>query len=357
MHFLNVRLENFRNLPFAELNLNASRSFLLGANGQGKSNLLEALGLVTACRSFRTQQMSALCRHATDGYALVYNLHHESLGETVLEMRYDRLQGHQIILDGERISRLGDFIGRFPVVPLSSGDLMLLRGAPSDRRRFLDLTLSAVDSSYYDALRHYHRGVTGRNRLLKSGGSTAELAAFEAELAPYALEIISKRQKGVVRLQKILKDVYMNMAEADEGAQVQYKPNVNCDTADSMRTAFEQSRNRDQVIGSTQRGPQRDDLVFTLHSNGAKEYASDGQQRGFCIALRIAQARIFEQSSGISPVLLADDVLGELDGQRKAGFWRSSPKEWQIIASGTELPVASEAWAVWDVLDGAFRPR
>ncbi|HBO58142.1 MAG TPA: DNA replication and repair protein RecF, partial [Opitutae bacterium] len=208
MHFLNVRLENFRNLPFAELNLNASRSFLLGANGQGKSNLLEALGLVTACRSFRTQQMSALCRHATDGYALVYNLHHESLGETVLEMRYDRLQGHQIILDGERISRLGDFIGRFPVVPLSSGDLMLLRGAPSDRRRFLDLTLSAIDSSYYDALRHYHRGVTGRNRLLKSGGSTAELAAFEAELAPYALEIISKRQKGVVRLQKILKDVY-----------------------------------------------------------------------------------------------------------------------------------------------------
>ena len=149
----------------------------------------------------------------------------------------------------------------------------------------------------------------------------------------------------------------MNMAEADEGAQVQYKPNVNCDTADSMRTAFEQSRNRDQVIGSTQRGPQRDDLVLTLHSNGAKEYASDGQQRGFCIALRIAQARIFEQSSGISPVLLADDVLGELDGQRKAGFWRSSPKEWQIIASGTELPVASEAWAVWDVLDGAFRLR
>ena len=124
-----------------------------------------------------------------------------------------------------------------------------------------------------------------------------------------------------------------------------------------MRVVFEQSRTRDQVIGSTQRGPQRDDLVFSLHSNGAKEYASDGQQRIFCIALRIAQARIFEQSSGISPVLLADDVLGELDRQRKAGFWRSGPKEWQIIASGTELPVASESWTVWDVLDGAFRQR
>ena len=357
MHFLNVRLENFRNVTFAELNLNASRSFLLGANGQGKSNLLEALGLVTACRSFRTQQMSALCRHATDGYALVYNLYHESLGETVLEIRYGPLEGYKITLDGERISRLGDFIGRFPVVPLSSGDLMLLRGAPSERRRFIDLTFSAADGSYYQALRHYHRGITGRNRLLKSGGSTAELVAFEAELAPYALEIISKRKKGVARFQEILNDVYTNIAEADEGAEILYKPNLTSDTIDSLRTAFEQSRTRDQVIGSTQRGPQRDDLVFNLHSNGAKEYASDGQQRGFCIALRIAQARIFEQSLGVSPVLLADDVLGELDGQRKAGFWRSSPKEWQIIASGTELPDASEKWSVWKVLDGVFRLR
>ena len=357
MHFLNVRLENFRNVTFAELNLNASRSFLLGANGQGKSNLLEALGLVTACRSFRTQQMSALCRHATDGYALVYNLYHESLGETVLEIRYGPLEGYKITLDGERISRLGDFIGRFPVVPLSSGDLMLLRGAPSERRRFLDLTFSAVDGSYYDALRHYHRGINGRNRLLKSGGSTAELAAFEAELALHAMEIVSKRQEGIARLQEILNDVYTNIAEADEGAEVQYKPNLNCDTIDCMRTAFEQSRTRDQAIGSTQRGPQRDDLVFKLHSSGAKEYASDGQQRGFCIALRMAQARIFEQSSGVSPVILADDVLGELDGQRQASFWSASPKEWQIIASGTELPDGNEAWSVWEVLEGAFKLR
>ena len=154
-----------------------------------------------------------------------------------------------------------------------------------------------------------------------------------------------------------MNDVYTNIAEADEGAEILYKPNLTSDTIDSLRTAFEQSRTRDQVIGSTQRGPQRDDLVFNLHSNGAKEYASDGQQRGFCIALRIAQARIFEQSLGVSPVLLADDVLGELDCQRKAGFWRSSPKERQIIASGTELPDVSESWSVWDVLDGAFRMR
>ena len=353
MRFLHLRLQDFRNITFAELDLAPARSFLLGPNGQGKSNLLEALGLVTALRSFRTQQTSALRRQGAQGYALVYTVEHETLGQTELEIRAGG-QGHQVWLDGERVSRLGDFIGRFPVVPLSAGDLMLLRGAPSERRRFLDLTLSAMDGEYYQALRHYHRGIAGRNHLLKRGGSAAELSAFEAELAPQALQLSVKRKAGVARLQTHLSDAYTSIAEADEGPELQFKPNLESETVAALREVFEQSRTRDQAIGSTQRGPHRDDVAFVLHTGGAKEFASDGQQRGLCVALRIAQARMFEASLGIAPVLLADDVLGELDPRRKAGFWRASPSAWQMIATGTELPEASEAWSVWKVRNGAF---
>lgn len=358
MRFLNLRLQDFRNVEFAELDLQAPRTFLLGANGQGKSNLLEALGLVTALRSFRTQGMSALPRRGSATFTAVFEIEHDLQGRTDLEIRSGQ-GGRRVDVDGERVSRLGDFIGRFPVVSLSSGDLMLLRGSPAERRRFLDLTLSAIDPQYYHALRNYHRGVAERNRLLKKDGSAAELSAFEAEIAPYAVAVSVRRAAGMARLREVLVGVYADIAEADEGPALEFKVNTACEEVEAVACMLHDNRRRDQIMGSTQKGPHRDDFHLSLSIGGAKEYASDGQQRGLCVALRIAQARIFQESLGLAPVLLADDVLGELDPHRRAGFWRACPADLQVIASGTELPKADagEDWSIWDVVGGAFRKR
>ena len=112
------------------------------------------------------------------------------------------------------------------------------------------------------------------------------------------------------------------------------------------------SRKRDQMIGATQRGPHRDDFNFSLQIGSAREYASDGQQRGLCVALRIAQACFYRQQLGLVPVLLADDVLGELDPIRRQGFWRACPEDLQVVATGTELPAEPEKWSVCEVLNG-----
>ncbi len=353
MRFQTIRLQDFRNVEFAELDLSARRSFLLGRNGQGKSNMLEALGLVTALRSFRTQNMGALPRQGSAGFAAVYSIEHDLQGGCELEVRSGS-DGRRVLLDGEKMSRLGDFIGRFPVVPLSAGDLMILRGSPAERRRFLDLTLSAIDKDYYHALRLYHRGVAERNRLLKRGGTDAEFAAFEAEIAPHLLMVNQKRLAGIERLRAVLTSVYSDIAEKDEGPALDFKLSVQAEDADAVRDLLARNRKRDQIVGSTQKGPHRDDYTLLLDIGGAKEYASDGQQRGLCVALRIAQAQIFQQSLGVAPVLLADDVLGELDPHRKAGFWRACPAELQIIATGTELPELVDEWAVWKVATGSF---
>lgn len=353
MRFLNLRLQNFRNIEFAELDLAAPRNFLLGSNGQGKSNLLEALGLVTALRSFRTQNSSALPRHETDGFATVYSIEHDQQGATLVELRGGDT-GRRVLVDDEKVGRLGDFIGRFPVVPLSAGDLMILRGSPSERRRFLDLTLSATDPDYYHALRLYHRGVAERNRLLKKGGSAAEFSAFEAEIAQHLVVINAKRAAGTADLSERLTTTYAAIAEADEGPQLSFKASVEVDSMDAARELLARQRKRDQLLGSTQKGPHRDDFALSLAVGGAKEYASDGQQRGLCVALRIAQAVIFRTRLQVAPVLLADDVLGELDPHRRAGFWRACPSDLQIIASGTQLPEGADDWAVWKVAKGQF---
>jgi len=231
---------------------------------------------------------------------------------------------------------------------------MLLRGSPAERRRFLDLTLSAIDPEYYYALRNYHRGVAERNRLLKKGGSAAELSAFEAEIALHTVAVASRRAVGMEQLREVLVAVYANIAEFDEGPELEFKSNTACADVETVCRMLYDCRKRDEIMGATQKGPHRDDFHLSLSIGGAKEYASDGQQRGLCVALRIAQARIFEQSLGLTPVLLADDVLGELDPHRKAGFWRACPAEWQIIATGTELPEASADWAIWQVAKGQF---
>lgn len=354
MRFLNIRLQDFRNVEFAELDLRADRIFLLGSNGQGKSNLLEALGLVTALRSFRTQSLSALPRIGNNSYAAVYTIEQGQQGTSELEIRRDAA-GRKVLIDGGKVSRLADFIGRFPVVPLSSGDLMILRGSPAERRRFLDLTFSAVDPAYYRALRHYHQGVTGRNQLLKRNASSALLSAFEAEIAPHAVALSAKRAVGVQLLRQALLSVYRDIAEADEGPALKYKCSMVVTDEEGFRQALCDGRKRDQIMGSTQKGPHRDDFSLSLSVGGAREYASDGQQRGLCVALRLAQARIYQARLGVDPVILADDVLGELDPRRKAGFWRACPAEFQIIATGTTLPDDAAQWRIFKVEGGQFK--
>ena len=351
MRFLNLRLQNFRNIEFAELPLGNARNFLLGANGQGKSNLLEALGLATALRSFRTQTLAALTRKGVKEYKLAYEIEHDTQGLTALEI-HSRPGGRTVWADGEKVTGLVDFIGRFPSVTLCSSDLILLRGSPSDRRRFMDLTLSVVNRDYYTALRDFHRGVAERNRLLKNSGSAAELSAFEAEIAPHASQIASYREAGMRTLGEVLCRTYDRIAEADEGPELSFRPNVDCHDTEAYCRLLYDSRKRDQMIGATQRGPHRDDFSFSLQVGGAREYASDGQQRGLCVALRIAQASFYHQQLGLVPVLLADDVLGELDPIRRQGFWRACPEDIQVVATGTELPAEPERWSICEVLNG-----
>lgn len=351
MRYLNLRLQNFRNIEFAELGLDAPRTFLLGANGQGKSNLLEAISLVTALRSFRTQNAGALPRKEVGQYALVHEVEHETYGKTKIELHGGRA-GRKLLVDGEAVTRLGDFIGRFPVVTLSSADFQLLRGGPAERRRFLDLTLSAIDIAYYHALRHYHQGIAERNRLLKKKASSAEFDAFEVEIAGHAAVLFQKRKQGVAHLQLVLREVYTELADADEGPEITYRPNLEVATASDFVETLAASRQRDTILGATQKGPHRDDLEMALKVGGAKEYASDGQQRGLCVSLRIAQAAFFREALQLAPVLLVDDVLGELDPKRKAGFWRACPGDLQVIATGTELPEDAPDWRVWQVRAG-----
>jgi DNA replication and repair protein RecF len=263
MRFLNLRLQNFRNIEFAELPLANARNFLLGANGQGSLICWKHSGWRLHFGLFARKRWRHSPAKGLKEYKLAYELEHDTQGSTTLEI-HSHSKGRSVWVDGEKVTRLVEFIGRFPSVTLCSSDLMLLRGSPSERRRFMDLALSVVNRDYYTALRDFHRGIAERNRLLKNSGSTAELSAFEAEIAPHASQIASYREAGMRSLSEVLCRTYDRIAEADEGPELSFRPNVDCHDTEAYCRLLHESRKRDQMIGATQRGPHRDDFNFSL---------------------------------------------------------------------------------------------
>ncbi len=358
MRLRKITLRHFRNVGFATLEFSGRQQFLLGRNGQGKTNLLEAAGFLTALRSFRASDPKVLIGHGQAVGAISADLEHERQGATQVTIKLRR-DGKELWCDQARVTRLADHLGKFPTVVFSSQDLLLVRGSPAGRRRWLDLTLAAMDGGYLRALQTYGRALAERNALLKTGrADPAQLGAFEQLLAPAAAELIGRRTAGLRELGAGLAQAYARVCEAAEPAALSYEPNFAEASAEALLARYEAGRARDQQFRTTMTGPHRDDFQFHVRDTAAKDFASEGQQRSLVLALRLAQAAWFHARSGIRPVLLADDVLGELDPVRRARFWSAVDPDSQVIATGTALPDAAlGSWQVFDVTDGVFTER
>ncbi len=358
MRLRKLSLRHFRNVGFAALEFSGRQHFLLGANGQGKTSLLEAAGYITALRSFRTTEQKLLVTHTQHTAAISCVLDHEKQGETHLTIKLHHGE-KELWCDQTRVTRLADHLGKFPTVVFSSQDLQLVRGSPAGRRRWLDLALAAVDAGYFRALQTYSRALAGRNALLKTGrASDQELAAFEQTLAPAAAELIALRGAGLLALAKTLQSAYAQLCDHSEPAGLVYEPNFDEADAEALIARLESGRARDLQLRTTLVGPHRDDFHFNVHHTAAKDFGSEGQQRSLVLALRLAQATWFQEKTSVRPVLLCDDVLGELDPARRRRFWSAIDHESQIIATGTSAPDAElGAWQVFEVADGAFAEK
>ncbi len=350
-----LTLRDFRNVPHAALSFTGRRQFLCGANGQGKSNLLEAAGFLTALRSFRAPDSRNLIMHERPEAGLGFMVEFENLGPERLAIKIRR-DGKELWYDKKRVTRLADHIGRFPTVVFSSQDLQLIRGAPALRRRWLDLTLSSMDPGYLAALQTYGRALAGRNALLKrpDAGAARELTAFDRTLAPAGAGIVALRSGRVAELAAELASAYARLCGGSEAATLHYVSPLQGVPAEGILEMLEKGRARDLQMRTTLVGPHRDDLRFEVRGASAGDFASEGQQRSVTLALRLAQAAWFHKCSRVRPVLLADDVLGELDPERRDRFWTALDPESQVIATGTQLPDASLGrWEVFTVADGA----
>ena len=317
VHLAHLRLRDFRNYARLDVDFAPGFHLLLGDNAQGKTNILEAIYLMATLRSFRGVGGAQMIRHGAKGYFVGGNV--VGQGDHEIKM-YWALRERKLTLDGQPMKRLADYLGALRTVVFCTEDLQLVKGTARSRRRFLDLLLAQTQPGYLALLQRYMHGVRARNVLLKHprqvGTDEVALESFSAELVKLGNEIIRARRELVPKFSPLARLAYRRIANDAEELRIAYLPSVKNDFAVELAA----SRARERTFRATLVGPHRDDLQLLLNEKSATQFGSEGQKRTLAIALKMAQAEFLGGIHGSAPVLLIDDVMGELDLKRRTGL-------------------------------------
>lgn len=327
MHLVALGAEHFRNLATVRLEPHRRFNVLEGRNGQGKTNLLEAVFLLSAFRSFREARNRELIAWGQDATTVYGEIVRREVARTV-EVGISP-KGKRVALDGKTITRLPDELAHLNVVLFGPDDLALTKAGPALRRRFLDRAAYAVWPDYVGALRAYAEALKNRNELLRQAAAgrldAAVVAAFEHALVIHGARVVARRLEFLATFRPHFDRVFEHITEGALRGGLAYRGYAglqpDADLASLERgyaAALDEARATDLRRGFTSVGPHADDLLFHIDRRSARLYASQGQHRAFVLALKIAELHRIHEAIGVYPVFLLDDVSSELDAQRNA---------------------------------------
>lgn len=338
-----IRLKNFRNYQETDISFEQGVHVFSGFNAQGKTNLLEAIFLAVLGKSFRANHDDELIRwDASDSIVECFFSNHVAAHNIVFKMH--RGIGRENILNGQQV-RKKELIGLLNAVFFSPEDLWLIKGSPSGRRRFIDFSIAQSDSVYYQNLLRYNRILLQRNQLLKkinAGLSKRNLLdVWDEQLISLAESISVKRFERVKEIAVAAKRIHAGITNGAEDFSAHYLIYCGADMEENnyhewFKEKLIISREKDIARGTTDVGPHKDDICFSINSYDGKMFASQGQQRTIVLSLKLAEIEIIRQITGEYPILLLDDVMSELDEVRKEKLVEAISGKIQTFITGTE---------------------
>ena len=324
MHINEIKIENFRNIDFMGIFPDKEVNVIYGQNGQGKTNLLEAIWLFTGCKSFRTSKDSELIGFDKENSKVSINF------ETSL-----RENNASIFIEKKRIANLNgvnlnsprELIGKYYSVVFSPIHLSLIKDGPSNRRKFIDTAISQIDSLYAKKLTYFTHLIMQKNALLKNAGENSSLLdtldIWDEKIALAGADVIVDRINYIKLLQKKATEIYSGISGEKETLEIKYLSNIRYDSEDRENIAkkyfanLQKNRPNDLYLKSTSCGPQRDDIEILISGISARKYGSQGQQRSASLSLKLGEAEIIKDLKGEHPIILLDDVMSELDHTRQ----------------------------------------
>lgn len=359
MGFRSVRFHGFRNLEDREVNLCARDIYLIGENGQGKTNFLEALYLLSYGTSFRTRHDRDLIAWGRKESAVHGDFEMAAEPEGRLSVLL-KDGGKDIRLHGKPVTDRKELLRRIPAIVFVHDDFLFAGGPPERRRWFMDQTLSLHDPLYVDQLRRYRKLLRERNHLLRSRRNEL-LEHYGEQLAYAGLALMERRDSLTREFGAIFTPLYREVSGLDADIDLVYRPSWgDARKTEEVMARLAEKQNFDLMTGTTGSGPHRDRFVFTTGGRDFAKSASTGQRRLLSLVLRVAQARFYSITTGRRPFLLLDDVLLELDPVRRRLFRDRLPESEQTFYTflpGEETGRIGDDAITYEVKDGSFHER
>lgn len=319
MKFRSVGFKNFRNLEDTLISTDATQVVLVGKNGQGKTNFLEALYTLCYGSSFRSSQSSVMCKHSFPTFSLSAVIETNEHIQSTIFFNYSS-QKREIRIDGKEIKDRKELIYNIPCIVFSHDDIEFVRGTPEHRRRFFDQTMSMYDPLFFDDLRQYRNILKQRNAAIKEQYYSL-LPMYDQKLAEVGLRIQTMRGEMVKEFNLLFPTLYTTISQNSSHIHIAYKPSWrNCETVDEIVKKLESHRESDIRMNTTISGVHRDKFIVLDNDINFSESGSTGQMRLASLIFRIAQMHTYRKKTNKEPILLIDDVLLELDIEKRGRF-------------------------------------
>ena len=310
MRLKRLSLLNFKNLSQTDIALSEGINCFVGDNGAGKTNVLDAIYYLSMSKSAFTMTDGQSVRHGEEFFFTEGAYSTDGGGQEQVVCSFSRRTGKVLKRNGKEYDRVADHVGLFPVVIVSPRDTDLITDAAEERRRYLNGFISQLDRVYLNSIMRYNAVLTERNRFLKSSSDEAMLQIYDMQLAEHGTRVYEARQKMVERMQPMVAEYYRTLSDDREQVEIEYRSELQ---DMPMQDVLLRARERDIVNQFTTAGVHRDDLVFRIGGYPLRKYGSQGQQKSFLIALKLAQYRLLAEATGEKPILLLDDLFDKLD--------------------------------------------
>ena len=311
-----IEILNFKNIRESLLHFSTGVNCLLGRNGMGKSNLLEAIHFACMARPMTSLPEAGLIRHGEDLMSLQASFTMDSGSAEKINIGIVRGKGKTLKRNGKEYDRLSRHIGLFPIVSVTPADSEIVNGPAQERRRMTDMVISQSSALYLTQLMRYNRSLESRNSMLRAGVRDPLLyESVEAVMAEAAVTIHQERQKWIADISPTVSANYARIAGDGEALSIAYRSSLN---EASMQEVLARNRGKDAALGYTSAGVHRDDILAELNGFSLKSFGSQGQVKSFTIALRLAIFDFLKKQGRETPLLLLDDIFDKLDSTRVA---------------------------------------
>lgn len=335
-----LTIKHFRNYKDIEIDFNPELNIFLGRNAQGKTNILEAIYFLALTRSHRTRTDKNLLQFEQDSLSVAGILQKKS-GKIPLEIDLTP-KGRVTKVNHLKQAKLSDYIGHMNVVLFAPEDLQLIKGAPSVRRKFIDMELGQIKPIYLADLTNYNYVLKQRNTYLKTAQQVDDtfLAVLDEQLVDYGCRVMKHRKEFLENLQHFGREKHFEISGQLEELSIHYQSSVNfidnLELEDIFKIALEKSRSRDLFKKNTGVGPHRDDMTFLINGMDAS-FGSQGQHRSLVLSIKLAEIELMESITKEAPILLLDDVMSELDNTRQLKLLKTISQNIQTFITTTSL--------------------